>query len=220
MKKSAVLTSILFSGLFSGLFSVAATLAPATVFADSQYKSIRVFSSSDQFASAVENDKVVIGLPHDLMLNRTKSQALASKRIETITKMHKDDGTSQDLVVSCKLQAPAKNLKYRVASTKGTTNPWHVQSVKRITDSQETWTLGRAGSHQIQLACHSFIFSGDKVKSEVSLTPGMVHRALGEIGGSILTSVADQAQYSNSQDYNVGLVGPTGVGSAASNTAQ
>lgn len=216
MKKSAVVTSI----LFSGFFSVAATFTASTVFADSQYKSIRILSNSDQFASAVENDKVVIGLPHDLMLSRKKTQALASKRIETITKMHKDDGTSQDLVVSCKLEAPTKNLKYKVVSTKGTTNPWHVQNVKRITDSKETWTLGRDSSKQIQLTCHSFIFSGDKVKSEVSLTPSMVHRVLGEIGGSVLTSVADPAQYSNPQDYNVGLVGPTGVGSAASNTVQ
>ena len=216
MKKTALLTTV----LCSGIFSVAATLTSVTAFADSQYKSIRTFSNSEQFASAVENDKVVIGLPHDLILNRAKTQAFASKRIETITKMHKDDGTSQDLVVSCNLQAPAKKLKYKVVSTKGTTNPWHVQNVKRITDSKETWTLGRAGSHQIQLTCHSFIFSGDKVKSEVSLTPSMVHRVLGEVGGSVLTSVVDPALYSNSQDYNVGLVGPTGVGSAASNTAQ
>ena len=216
MKKTALLYPI----LFSGLFSVAMTFTTASAFADSQYKSIRIFSSSDQFASAVENDKVVIGLPHDLMLSRKKTQALASKRIETITKMHKDDGTSQDLVVSCNLQAPTKKLRYQVGSTKGTSKPWHVQNVKRITDSKETWTLGRDGSMQIQLTCHSFIFSGDKVKSEVSLTPSMVHRALGEIGGSVLTSVADPAQYSNPQDYNVGLVGPTGVGSAASNTVQ
>lgn len=213
-------TALLYSMLFSMLFSVTATLVSASALADSRYKSIRLFENSNQFNSAVENDKVVVGIPGDLILSRTKSEALASKRIETITQIRNADGISRDLVVSCQIQAPAKKLKMKLVSTSGVSNPWHVQSVKRISNSKETWTLGREGSILIQLTCHSFILSGDRTMSEVSLSPGMVHRALGEIGGSVLTSVVDPALYLNSQDYNVGLSGPTGVGSAASNTAQ
>ncbi len=199
MKKSALLYSLVF----------AATASFTSFASAADYQSIRMLQTSEQFDRAIEADTVIVSLPQNLTLYRKKGAAEAKRTIQKVMAIRGDNGqVEKELVTSCELSMHTKQRKIALPNTLGKEGPWGVMSVTKLSNSKETWSLGRHSSERVSMTCESFERTGG-VRTEITLTASMVNRTLSQVNGGVLTEVQPHELSKEPHNDVVAASGPT-----------